>query len=287
VKFGIAFANAGPFAAPEMLAHLALTAEEVGVESLWTVEHALVPVGYQSEYPYDPSGKMPGGEEAPIPDPMLPLAYVAAITKKIKLATGVMILPQRHPAYVAKEAATLDVLSNGRAILGIGVGWLKEEFDALGIPFETRNRRAKEAVEAMRSLWKAEPEPFEGEFFRWGRVQSNPKPIQSGGVPIVMGGHSDLAAKRAARYCNGFFPAVYDPARVRALIDILRAECARIGRDASEIEVSTVALSTEPDGIKRLADLGISRLMMAPPAFDREGVSEGLRRFGDTVLAKL
>ena len=122
MKFGIAFANSGPFAFPYALANLAQAAESVGVESLWMVEHAAVPVGYESQYPYSPDGRMPG-ENSPIPDPVLPLAFVAALTKKIRLGTGVMILPQRHPVYVAKEAATLDVLSGGRAILGIGVGW--------------------------------------------------------------------------------------------------------------------------------------------------------------------
>src|SRR6185295_4567501 len=199
MKFGIAFANAGPFAFPELLTHLAVEAERCGIESLWTVEHVVVPVGYESKYPYDPSGKMPAPENMPIPDPILPLAFAAAVTRKIRLATGVLILPQRHPFYVAKEMATLDVLSGGRAILGIGVGWLREEFDALGIPFEDRASRTHEAVRAIRSLWSATPQPFEGKHFRWGAVESNPKPIQAGGVPIVVGGHTELAAKRAAR----------------------------------------------------------------------------------------
>jgi len=119
MNFGLLFANAGPFTDPDVFAHLATTAEHVGIESLWTVEHVVVPVGYKSTYPYDPSGKMPGPEDSPIFDPILPLAYAAALTSKIKLATGVVILPQRHPFYIAKEAATLDMLSGGRAILCI------------------------------------------------------------------------------------------------------------------------------------------------------------------------
>src|SRR5262245_15542 len=115
MKFGIAFANAGPLAFPELLTHLAVEAEKAGIESLWTVEHVVVPVGYESKYPYDPSGKMPAPENMPIPDPILPLAFAAAVTRKIRLGTGVLILPQRHPFYVAKEMATLDVLSGGRA----------------------------------------------------------------------------------------------------------------------------------------------------------------------------
>src|SRR5512147_259469 len=158
MKFGLMYANAGPFAYPEMLRHLATTAERVGVESIWTVEHVVIPLGYKSTYPYDKSGKIPAPEQMPIPDPLLALTYAAAVTKTLRLATGILILPQRHPLYVAKEVATLDVFSHGRAILGIGVGWLEEEFDALGIPFEERGARTAETVRAMRSLWKDEAE---------------------------------------------------------------------------------------------------------------------------------
>ena len=180
MKFGLMYANAGPFAYPEGLTNLARTAEEAGVESLWTVEHVVIPVGYKSIYPYNPSGKIPGPENIPIPDPLIALSFAAAVTKKIRLATGILILPQRHPLYVAKEVATLDVLSGGRVILGIGVGWLAEEFEALGIPFEERAARTAEAVRALRSLWKPEPEAFAGKFYRWPPLESHPKPPAAG-----------------------------------------------------------------------------------------------------------
>src|SRR5215467_11800117 len=162
MDFGLMYMNVGPFSFPEMLTHLATTAERVGIESLWAVEHVVIPVGYQSTYPYDPSGKMPAPEQMPLPDPLISLAYAAAVTKALRLATGILILPQRHPLYVAKEVATLDVLSHGRVILGIGVGWLEEEFQALGIPLEERAERTAEMVRAIRSLWKDEAEPFNG-----------------------------------------------------------------------------------------------------------------------------
>lgn len=207
MKFGLMFANAGPFAVPETFETLVRTADEVGFESIWTVEHVVVPVGYESEYPYSDTGKMPGPENSPIPDPILPLAYAAAITRQIRLATGILILPQRHPAYVAKQFATLDVLSRGRAIAGIGIGWLQEEFAALGIPFRERAARTEEAVRAVRSLWADTPQAFSGEFYRWPALESNPKPVQKPGVPIVVGGHVEGAARRAARIGDGFFPA--------------------------------------------------------------------------------
>jgi probable F420-dependent oxidoreductase len=287
MKFGITFANAGPFATPAGLENLARSAEEAGFESIWTVEHVVIPVGYRSQYPYSPSGKIPGPENVPIPDPLLPLAFAAAVTTKLRLATGILILPQRHPIYVAKEVATLDVLSQGRAILGIGVGWLREEFEALGIPFEDRGARTAEAVRAVRALWKPEPEPFAGKFFRWDALESNPKPVQPRGVPIVVGGHTPMAARRAARYGDGFFPAVADPQKLEALFTVLREECARQGRNPAEIELTAGTGRLELDAVRRLADFGVARVTIAPPAFDPEGVRAGLHEIGERVIAKV
>ncbi len=288
MKFGLSFANAGPFTFPDSLTHLARTAEAAGIESLWSVEHVVIPVGYKSTYPYDRSGRIPAPESLPLPDPLLPLAYIAAVTTTIKVATGILILPQRHPLYVAKEVATLDVLSRGRAILGIGVGWLKEEFDALGIPFEERGPRTAESVRAIRSLWKSEPEPFEGRFFKWGKLESHPKPVQQPGVPIVVGGHTELAAKRAARYGDGFFPGVDDTTKLSALLAVMRDECAKVGRDPATIELTAAgAASMDVDRVKRFQDLGVSRLNMAPPAFDPEGIERGLARLHDEVISRL
>lgn len=286
MKFGLMYANAGPFGYPDNLRNLAVTAEEVGIESLWVVEHVVIPVGYRSTYPYDPSGKIPGPENIPLPDPLIALTYAAAVTERIKLATGILILPQRHPIYVAKELATLDVLSNGRVILGIGIGWLREEFDALGIPFEERAARTAESVRAIRSLWKGEPAPFEGKFFRWGPLESNPKPVQPKGVPIVVGGHTESAARRAARYGDGFFPGVSDPEKLKAILATLRTECDRLGRKVGEIEI-TAGGAMDVEGIRRFEDLGVSRIAIPPPAFDPEGVRTGLHDFADRVISKL
>jgi probable F420-dependent oxidoreductase len=286
MKFGLLYANGGPFAYPQMLTHLAQTAERVGVESLWTVEHVVIPVGYKSTYPYDPSGKIPAPAQMPIPDPLSWLAYTAAVTKTIKLATGILILPQRHPLYVAKEVASLDVLSNGRVILGIGVGWLEEEFQALGIPFEERAGRTAEAVRAMRTLWKDEPQPFKGKYYNWGAVESHPKPIQKPGVPIVVGGHTELAARRAARYGDGFFPGVADDEKLTWLLGIMRDECKKLGRNAATIEVTSGRAVPSVDSVKHLEDLGVSRFMVPPPAFDPDGITEGLEKLGN-LIAKL
>jgi probable F420-dependent oxidoreductase len=283
MKFGIMYANAGPFAFPEMLTHLAQTAERTGIESIWSVEHVVIPVGYASTYPYDPSGKIPAPDQLPLPDPLIALAYAAAVTTTLKLATGILILPQRHPLYVAKEVASLDQLSHGRVLLGIGVGWLEEEFQALGIPFAERAARTAEAVRAIRSLWKDEPEPFRGKFYRWAAVESHPKPAQKPGVPIIVGGHTDMAARRAARYGDGFFPGVAEDDKLVHLLGIMRDECQRIGRDPATIEITSGRTVPDRDGVNRLRELGVSRFMVPPPAFDPDGVTQGLERLGNFI----
>jgi len=273
---------------PEAAVNLARTAEQVGVESLWAVEHVVVPVGYRSAYPYSPTGKMPGNEDTPIPDPLIWLAYVAAATERIKLATGILILPQRHPFYVAKEVATLDQLSGGRAILGVGIGWLREEFEGLGIPFEERAERTEESCRALRSLWKEGHEAFDGKFHHWAPVESNPKPVQAGGVPIVIGGHVKGSARRAARVGDGYFPlAVGEEEKLGGLLEVMGEECGRIGRDPAEVEITTGFAKTDLDAVKRAQDLGVSRLVIPPPGFDPDSIRKGLEQFADTVIARL
>ena len=285
MKFGLMYANAGAVRVSDDAHASGETAERVGVESMWTIEHVVVPGGLKSTYPYDPSGKMPAPEQMPMPDPLLALAYAAAVTKTLRLATGILILPQRHPIYVAKEVATLDVLSDGRVILGIGIGWLEEEFDALGIPFEERAARTAESVRAMRSLWKDEAE-LPRQIFNGEKLESHPKPVQKPGVPIVVGGHTELAARRAARYGDGFFPGVADDEKLTWLLGVMREECKKIGRDPKTIEVTSGRAVPTPDSVKQLADLGVSRFMVPPPGFDPDGITQGLEKLGE-LIAKL
>lgn len=286
MKFGIIFANTGPFAQPEQALEFACAAEAAGFESLWTVEHVVVPKGYESQYPYDPSGKMPGGETSPIPDPLIWLAYLAAATSRIKLATGVMILPQRNPLVLAKEVATLDVLSKGRVELGIGVGWLKEEFDAIGVPFNERGARTDEIVAALRAAWTQSPATHNGKFHDFTDVYVTPQPVQQGGVPIVVGGHTEIAARRAGRLGDGFFPAQGGADELPALLDVMKKAAAEAGRDGDKIEVTGPA-SFDIEVIKKLADIGVSRLMIPPLAFDPDGLRQGLDRFQNDVISKV
>ena len=286
MKLGLMFVNSGPFSNPTLLAHLATTAERCGIESLWTVEHVVIPENYQSPYPYSSSGKIPGGEDVSIPDPLLPLTFIAALTKKVKLATGVLILPQRHPLYVAKEVATLDALSNGRAILGIGSGWLKEEFDSLGLDFHARGARTDESIKAMRALWSDGASSFHGKHFNFGPVKCYPKPVQKGGVPIHIGGHSPAAARRAGRYGDGFFPALGEIPKLKELFALMKSEAEKAGRNPASIELSTMG-RPRVDDLKALQDIGVSRVVIAPPAFDAEGLTRGLDKLQNEVIAKI
>lgn len=286
MKFGIAFANAGPLGDPELAVGLARLAEELGFESLWTVEHVVVPTGYASEYPYSPDGRMPGGEQVAITDPLIWLAYVAAATTRIRLATGILILPQRNPLVLAKEVATLDRLSGGRVDLGIGVGWLREEFDALGIPFERRGARTDEYIEVMRRLWREPTTAFTGEFTDFGELNSYPKPANPDGVPIHIGGHSTAAAKRAGRIGDGFFPGRDPGGGLAALLDTMRAAAVEAGRDPAAIEITSGG-GLDLESVKRGADLGVARYVIPPLGFDIETLRTQLGRFSDSVIAKI
>jgi probable F420-dependent oxidoreductase len=284
LKFAIAFANAGPLGDPELAVGLARLAEDLGFESLWTVEHVVVPTGYASPYPYSPDGKMPGGDTVAIADPLIWLAYVAGATERIRLATGILILPQRNPLVLAKEVASLDRLSGGRVDLGIGVGWMREEFDALGVPFERRGARTDEYVDVMRRLWREPSTAYSGEFTQFADLNSYPKPAGTNGVPIHIGGHSEAAARRAGRIGDGFFPGRSEGKGLEALLAAMRTAAGEAGRDAAAIEITSGG-GLDLDSVKRAADLGVSRYTIPPLGFDLENLRTNLGRFSETVIA--
>jgi probable F420-dependent oxidoreductase len=280
VKFGVTGVNAGRRVEGANAAILARLAEDAGFESLWTVEHVVVPANYKSPYPYSPDGRMPGKEEVSIGDPLIWLAYAAAVTERINLATGILILPQRNPVLLAKECATLDTLSNGRLLLGVGVGWLKEEFDALGVPFEDRGARTDEYVEALRVLWKDAEPTFAGRFSTFDKAKSYPKPPRDS-IPIIIGGHTDAAARRAGRIGDGFFPWGLGAEHLTRLLGLMRDAATEAGRDPDAIEVTAGAMDV--DTIKAYADLGVSRVVV--PAFAR--TEEELKRWFDDFNAQV
>jgi probable F420-dependent oxidoreductase len=289
MKFGIMFANVGPMAFAEGAVGIAQAAEAAGFESLWTVEHPLVTVGYESEYPYSPTGKMPGPEESDIPDPLVWLAYVAAATSTIRLGTGILVLPHRNPVIVGKQIATLDRLSGGRVELGIGVGWLEEEFDALGIPFADRGRRTDDHVAVLRKLWAEGPASHDSEYTSFPDAYSRPRPT-NGTVPIVVGGHSKPAARRAGRIGDGFFPGNGSKPELAELIAVMRQAAEEAGRDPDAIEITSGGDGALGSGalaeVEALAELGVSRVIIPPLAFDVAGQRDAFATYAEDVISK-
>jgi len=289
MKFGIVFANTGPFVDPEGAVGLARAAEAAGFESLWTVEHTVVPAGYESTYPYDRSGRMPGSDDAPIPDPLVWLAFLASATTTINLATGILIQPQRNPVVLAKEVATLDHLSGGRVQLGVGVGWLEEEFDAIGIPFTERGRRTDDGIAAMRALWSQDQATYEGEFTSFTDCICRPRPV-GGTVPVHIGGHTEVAARRAGRIGDGFFPASGSHEVLGGLFDVVRRTAEESGRDPATIEITCggngVFGPGALDEAAALAELGVDRIVIPSFLFWKD-TAAALADYGDEVIDRV
>jgi probable F420-dependent oxidoreductase len=287
MKFGLRYANLGRYVDGPAAVELAQAAEAAGFESIWTVEHVVVPHAYQSRYPYSPTGRMGSGlEDFPIPDPLIWLAYVASVTRTLKLGTAILILPQRNPVVTAKAAATLDQLAGGgRVLLGIGVGWLAEEFRALGVPFEDRGARTDEYVNAMRALWSQERASFKGRFVAFDDVFCRPRPA-GGRIPIIVGGDTAHAARRAGRLGDGYFPARPVPP---ALFEEMRRAASGAGRDPDAIEI-TMSAPSEVAEIEALARQGVSRV--AVPVSAAAGLPAQLKtpddllRYGREVIAR-
>lgn len=286
MKFGIMFASTGPFASAEGAAAMATNADRCGIESIWSVEHVVIPDGYQSQYPYSDSGKIPGADDADIPDPLIWLAYAAGITSQVRLATGILIVPQRNPVVLAKECATLDKLSNGRFDLGIGVGWLEEEFNALGLPFDDRGQRTDDYVAAMRALWTQDKASYDGKFASFKNAIQRPQPVEPSGVPIVVGGHSKAAARRAGRLGDGFFPISAGQEELVGLLDLMKETAAEHGRDGDAITVTVGSWSPRRDHIdkvKKLEQLGVDRLIVAPPTGNIEKLPEAIEQLAEKI----
>jgi probable F420-dependent oxidoreductase len=284
MKFGIMFANTGHGASPEGAKAVAEAAEAGGFEAIWTVEHVVVPSGYESQYPYDPSGKMAGGaEEFDLPDPLIWLSWVAAHTSTVKLATGILIVPQRNPVITAKELATLDHLSGGRMVLGVGAGWLAEEFAALNESFDDRGKRLDEYIAVMRALWEGGKTTFHGDYFTFDECISRPRPA-NGSIPVVVGGHTKVAARRAGRLGDGFFPGSAGMEEIAELVTVVRRTAEEHGRDPDSIDL--IASAAAPAGpafderIEQLAELGVSQAIV--PTFRPDQLADIGRTLNST-----
>jgi probable F420-dependent oxidoreductase len=286
MKFGLAFASSVG-TDPESALEICRRAEELGFESVWGGEHVIRPTNIEAPYPYSEDGSMPGEPETPIPDPLIWLAYVASVAPTLRLGTCILILPQRNPVVLAKEVATLDHLSGGRVELGIGVGWLKEEFDVLGVPWARRGARNDEYIAAMRALWAGPHAEFHGDFVDFDPVTCSPRPLQAS-IPITVGGDTPAAVKRAARLGDGFFPGTGDVEGLRKLIRELAAAAEDHGRDPKDIEVNAMfgAQMAEPAaGVEQFVELGVSRAMLPAFFFAGPGGLDRLGEFAEKAIA--
>ena len=246
MKFGVSLQNRGPGSTPENLARVARRAEELGFDSAFVGDHVVIPDSFISEYPYSATGEFTGAASGEWLDQLTVLTYVGAKTERIRLGTGVLILPHRNPVVAAKILATMDVLSNGRLIVGVGVGWLREEFEALGLPpFAERGAVGNEYLLAFKELWTQEDPSFQGKYCSFANIRFEPKPVQKPHPPIWVGGESGPALRRAAALGDVWHPIGSNPRFPLVTAEQMRRSTVRLaryaekaGRDPSSIGVS-------------------------------------------------
>jgi len=288
LKFGIIPINTGPYAPPAQATALVQTAEAAGLESAWTFEHVVMPAEYDSAYPYHPKGKMFLPSDTAFVDPLVAIAHAIGKTRRLRFGTGINILPQANPLYMAKQVASLDYLSGGRMMLGIGAGWLKEEFDAMGVPFAQRGKRTDDYMRALRAAWNGGGEVrYKSEYIDWSGFELSPQPAQPGGVPLIVGGTSPAAIRRAATLGDGWFVIHQDMAQLRALMHSFHAACKEAGRDPAQIEITAYYQYTK-EGTATLPEyqeLGVSRLLMNLVQFREGDLLDNIKGYADAVLA--
>jgi probable F420-dependent oxidoreductase len=270
--------------------------EAEGVESVWAVEHVVVANNYEPRYSYSASGRMAGAPDTVMPDPLEWLSFVAACTERLNLGTAVVVLTLHQPAIMAKRIATLDNLSGGRVRLGVGSGWQIEEYRACGVPYEGRGRRLDEAIVALRELWQPGFRTHHGTFFGFDECDSKPDPFTPGGPPIIIGGSTDAAARRAGRLGDGFYPYVVSPDDLVTLVATIRATAVEHGRDPDAIEITAWPGSWKPgcsldvDMMRRFVEAGATRLVVSAQesgSTDPVAIREFIRRVQHDVIAKL
>lgn len=286
MKFGLAFASSISIDGATA-ADVCRRADVAGFESLWGGEHVILPSRIESSYPYTADGKIPAEPETAIPDPLIWLAFAAAAAPRMRLGTCILIVPQRNPLILAKELATLDQLSGGKVELGLGIGWLREEFDALGVPWERRGARNDEYIEAMQTLWSGPEVEFHGEFVDFPPVTCSPRPVQAS-IPILVGGDTDAAIDRVVRLADGYLPGEGDVERLAALIARVHHAAEDAGRDPDSIEINAMfgAQMSDPiPGAERLAELGVRRIMVPAFFFAGPGGFDRLDAFAEVIAA--
>jgi len=283
MKVGMSLPQIGPQASPESLVKVASRAEELGYDSVWVLERLLWPLNPKEPYPATPDGSLPEAYQI-VFDPIETLTFVAAHTKRVQLGTSVLVLPYHTPIQLARRIATLDVLSGGRALVGVGAGWSRDEFEAVGTPFERRGARCDEFLRAMIDIWTKDPVKFDGEFYHIPESKVGPKPVQKPHPPVYVAGFGQYTFDRAVKFGEGWNPSgIQSFEQLENMINQLRKTAERAGRESMEVVLRafTVVLKQSrgrnrapmvgtPDEVRhdtrRLREIGVTHLIQSPPA---------------------
>jgi probable F420-dependent oxidoreductase len=289
MKFGLRLPGAGPYAGPKAIEAFATKAEELGFDSLWMTDHVALPVDVGSKYPYREDGKFFWPPETPYLDTIMTLAWASACTERIRVGTSVLIAGWHDPLNTAKALASLDVLNGGRTTLAVGTGWMREQFDIFGVPFETRGRRTTEFIALLKHIWTEDLIDFKGEFFEYRGFKMYPKPAQPSSIPVWCGGKSDGVLRRVAAVADGWHPLYIAPDELETKLAVLSGYLADRGRTLDDIELSARPVTqAEMDAatVQRYADLGV-KLLIADTSFEHEnlqGVLDELDHLADELM---
>jgi probable F420-dependent oxidoreductase len=285
MKIGVFPPAINPIADGEYIATTAKAAEERGFACYWAPEHVVLFSQYESKYPYTQDGRLAMRAGSGVLDPFLVLTLVAANTKTIRLGTGICLVPQRNPVYTAKQVSTLDFLSGGRVDFGIGIGWQKEEFEAVGVPWPRRGPRTDRYIRLMRDLWTKPEIEWDDEFYRMGPTLCDPKPVQDP-LPVLVGGDSDAALRRAARIGDGWFGFDHDPSSVKERVGKLGGYLEAEGRSLRgfRVLISPYTRRTDAAMVEQYAEAGADELVLIGGARDAEGMVRVLDELAESVV---
>ena len=291
MKIGFFAVGIGIAADPDVIKQIATSTEACGYHSLWAPEHIVLIEKYASTYPYTQNGRMPFATlEIDILDPFLALTYAAAVTSKIRLGTGICLVPERQPLTMAKEVASLDKLSGGRFDFGVGIGWLREEFDALEVSWPKRAERTRDYLAAMKKVWTQAESAHQGEFVRFEPVRSFPKPVQKPHPPIIFGGESEPALRRVGEVGDGWWGVNVTPATAKTHMANIKRYADAAGRDASKLHYAVspgIGVPVTFDEVKRFADIGVDQVIIGAFAASAAEYKQVIEDNAGALIAKL
>jgi len=286
MKVGIMPLFGGETAEAGYIARLARKIEDLGFHSVWAVDHVLIPKIYKSHYPYQADGSFPVDPSLLGLEPFALLSFMAAHTTKLRLGTGVVVVPQRNPALTAKQVSDVDVLSGGRFDFGIGVGWLREEFEALGESFERRGARTDDYIRMMQCLWQEHESAYDGDFVKLPAAVQYPKPIQKPHPPIYVGGEGKFALRRVARFGHWYGLDVM-PEAVPQKIAELKVHCDAEGRDINDVKIALCPYANpcDRDTLRRYEDAGVDQVIMAAFVPGQAEMEAAIDTIADRLMA--